>query len=449
MNLPILLRILSLRRQLRSRDSWDRARIDRHQTESLRALRTHSYALSSFYRKHHAGLFDRPLRELSTVTKAMLMEQFDEVVTDRRIRLADVEQMLRGNDPANLLLDRYRLNATGGTTGRRGLFLFDEAEWITIIASYSRSYAWGGASPNLFRRMRMAVVSTTAPWHQSSQVGSTVRSWWAPTLRIDATDDLASTVERLNAFNPATLVSYASMARVLADEQIAGRLRITPRAVFTASEVLTGSMRSRIRKAWGKDPFDVYGATETSTIASECSGHHGRHLFEDLVITESVDEWNRPVPDGTVGAKVLVTVLFSRTLPLIRYEMSDSISILDEPCSCGLAFRRMGVIEGRREDTLLLPAAATRGAVRIHPNVFHDAIDELDLDGWQVAQKGSGLEIRLVGDTARVPEHEVAERVSRALASAGARPTQVVVRFVASIPRTTIGKAPLIVHEQT
>ena len=30
---------------------------------------------------------------------------------------------------------------------------------------------------------------------------------------------------------------------------------------------------------------------------------------------------------GTFGAKVLVTVLFSRTLPLIRYEMSDRVAL--------------------------------------------------------------------------------------------------------------------------
>ena len=53
------------------------------------------------------------------------------------------------------------------------------------------------------------------------------------------------------------------------------------------------------------------------------------HLFEDLVITEVVDADNQPVPPGEYGAKVLVTVLFSRTLPLIRYEMSDSLQVGD------------------------------------------------------------------------------------------------------------------------
>ena len=40
-----------------------------------------------------------------------------------------------------------------------------------------------------------------------------------------------------------------------------------------------------------------------------------------------VDERNRPVPAGELGAKVLVTVPFSRTQPLLRYEMSDTIAL--------------------------------------------------------------------------------------------------------------------------
>src|SRR5215208_2596300 len=61
----------------------------------------------------------------------------------------------------------------------------------------------------------------------------------------------------------------------------------------------------------GEKPFEVYAATEPARIASECEQHQGMHLFEDLVITEVVDENNKPVPPGIFGEKVLVTVLFS------------------------------------------------------------------------------------------------------------------------------------------
>jgi phenylacetate-CoA ligase len=74
------------------------------------------------------------------------------------------------------------------------------------------------------------------------------------------------------------------MVRLLAEAQLAGRLMILPRFVFSASKVLTDSTRRLASAAWGRSPYNVYGATETSGIAAECGEHTGMHLLEDLVI---------------------------------------------------------------------------------------------------------------------------------------------------------------------
>jgi phenylacetate-CoA ligase len=164
------------------------------------------------------------------------------------------------------------------------------------LASYNRSFDWAGVGAGITRRTRMAVVSSTTPWHQSARVGASVHSPWVPTLRIDSGDPLESIVERLNGFRPRVLVAYASMAHLLAEEQLAGRLRISPDFVFGSSEVFTEQARRRVEEAWEKKPFEVYAATEPAGIASECEQHRGMHLFEDLVMTEVVDGKNRPVP---------------------------------------------------------------------------------------------------------------------------------------------------------
>jgi len=168
-----------------------------------------------------------------------------------------------------------------------------------------------------------------------------------PTLRIDSGDPLEGIVGRLNYFRPKVLVAYASMAHLLAEEQLAGRLHISPSFVFGSSEVFTEQARRRVEEAWGRKPFEVYAATEPAGIASECDLHLGMHLFEDLIITEVVDDKSRPVPPGIYGEKVLVTVLFSRTMPLIRYEMSDSVRPASSPrCSCERPFALIDRIQG-------------------------------------------------------------------------------------------------------
>ena len=218
---------------------------------------------------------------------------------------------------------------------------------------------------------------------------------------------------------------------------------IMPAFVFSASEVLTYSTRRIASAAWGRPPHNVYAATETSGIAAECGEHAGMHLFEDLVITEVVDADNRPVPPGEYGAKVLVTVLFSRTLPLIRYEMSDSLQVGgDHDCACGRPYALITGIQGREQEALAFPTAS--GQVRVvRPIVFHHVMDRVQAAGWQIQQTGAGLEV-LLARPQEVDPSMLAGDIRSALAAQGVIPPAVHVREVAAIPRTPLGKAPLI-----
>ena len=442
MDLSILVPLLGRRRVLGGHDRWPRARLDAHQAAALRTLRRFVLDRSPFYRRFHAGLADRPLAELPVLTKGLLMEQFDALVTDPRIRLADVQEHLAGLVGDALYLGRYRLSATSGSTGHRGLFLASPHEWTTILASYARANAWGGARAGLTHRMRLAVVSTTTPWHQSARVGTTLRSRWVPTLRVDATEPVETIVGRLNAWQPETLVAYASMAGLLAGEQLAGRLRIAPTAIFTASEVLTAAARRRVAAAWGRDPSNVYAATETATIAADCERHR-MHLFEDLVVAEVVDAQNRPVPPGAEGDKVLVTVLFSRTQPLIRYALSDQIRLSTEPCACGRPYGVLAGVTGRAEDVLHLPAAGG-GEVAVHPNAFHNAIEAAPVGGWQVLYDNAGLHLLVAGPVDAGLAERLRTALQRELGAVGAVPPPIEVRPVPALPRAAAGKLRLI-----
>jgi phenylacetate-coenzyme A ligase PaaK-like adenylate-forming protein len=387
-------------------------------------------------------LESRPLAELPVLTKNQLMESFDELVTDPAVHLADVRRFLADLDGYRLFQNRYWVARTSGSTGNPGIFLWDRAEWTTVIASYARAQEWAGIKADLVRRTRIGVVSSRIPWHQSALVGMSVDSAIVPVRRFDATSPIDEIVSGLNEWRPENLICYASMGRVLAEEQIAGRLGISPRAVMCSSEVLTAEARRRIRLAFGVEPFNVYAATEPAGIATECERHR-LHLFEDLVITEVVDERNRPVPPGVVGAKVLVTVLFSRTQPLIRYEMSDTISVSSSRCDCGRELRLVESIEGRSEDVLTL--AGPRGTtVSIHPNVFHRVLEPLPVKQWQLEQTENALVLRIVPSGAPIVPASIASALSGALAESGALPVPIDVQLADAVVKTRLGKAPLI-----
>jgi phenylacetate-CoA ligase len=440
----LVARVLWQRRRLRYRERWTQAQLRAHQQRALATLRAFAIARSPFYRRLHHGMQNAPLDQLPPVTKATLMDAFDEAVTDRTLRLADLQTYLEDDRGDTRFRGRYWVAATSGSSGRRSIIPTDAAEWAAVIASYARANEWAGVRAGLRHRTRMAVVSSTSAWHQSSRVAASVRSPLVDSARLDAAAPLGEIVARLNDLQPEVLIGYASMIKSLAAEQLAGRLRIAPRAVNSASEVLTAASRELATRAWGVPPFDVYAATETGGIAAECAHHVGLHLFEDLVVAEVVGDDYRPVSAGQPGAQLLITVLSSRTLPLIRFELTDRVRLSEERCACGLPFRLVAAIEGRTDDVLILPAAGG-GTVAVHPVVFHQVLDLADAAGWQVRQADDALQVLVAAPGRGVDPARLAQDLTTALQHAGATPLPVQVRTVNAIPAGAAGKRPLVV----
>lgn len=180
MDIQIVLSVLSQMRQLRRRDHWTRQQLEAYQADALRDLRDYAYAHSPFYQRFHQGLTDAPLHELPVLTKAMLMEHFDDLVTDRVIQLEEVKAHMRNLTGDERFLGRYRVNATSGSSGHPGIFLFNRAEWITVLASFARAREWGGVKLDLTHRVKTATVASTTAFHMSTRVNATAHSWWMP-----------------------------------------------------------------------------------------------------------------------------------------------------------------------------------------------------------------------------------------------------------------------------
>lgn len=434
--------------QLRRQDRWSRGKLLAHQQRSLQRLRTYVYAHSSFYQTFHAGRMDWPLYELPVLTKQLLQENFDGVVTDPEVHNAAVAQHVRGLTGDEWFLDRYIAAATSGTTGSPTHVLFSRSEWALVLASFARYENHIGSLWGALRRPKTAIVASSTPWHMSARVGATTHSAVLPVLRSDVGEPIEAIVDRLNAWQPYTLASYASILGALAGEQMTGRLCIAPARIVSTAEVLSPEARACVEEAWGKVVFDQYGATEGGSFAVECAAHAGLHVFEDLFILEVVDANNRPVPAGTYGEKVLLTVLFNYTQPLIRYELTDSICMAAAPCPCGSAFARIEGIRGRSDDILYFPAHAgsTSPDVAVHPMVFYRILDAAPLAGWQVCKDAATLRLYLSSAGYQVSDSALADAVRLAIERQGAVAPPVIVEWRTDVPRGASGKARRIVH---
>ena len=162
------------------------------------------------------------------------------------------------------------------------------------------------------------------------------------------------------------------------------------------------------------------------------------------MIPEVVDDNYRPVRPGKPGDRLLASVQFSRTIPLIRCEMTDRVRLATQRCPCALPFQLLDSIEGRTDDVLDVPTPGG-GVLRVHPVVFHQALDLLDAAGWQVRQHEDQLRVLVAGPGPGFDPAGAERTVQAALTTAGAHASAVHLSVVDAIPTGAAGKRPLVV----
>ena len=429
------------RRDLAASGSLGGTELRQLQKDRFADLVRFAVARSRFYRELYRGADMTAVdpTDLPSVTKAQLMERFDDWVTDPRLERAGLEAHLERLDGDQLYLGKYRVVASSGSTGRRGVFVFSRDDWLVNMGNFLRvNEQILDVHPRL-PRLRAASVGATDPLHISARTSIAAGVGVNRVLRLDARSPLEELAAALEAFQPEVLFGYPSILALLADEQRSGRLRIRPTKVTTLSEVRTPGMEASIRDAWSSEPYNWYGISEGGVLAADCRHHEGMHLMEDLFLVENVDEEGRPVPDGVTGHRLLLTNLFNRTQPMIRYELSDMVALDSRRCRCGRSLRRVVAIEGRTSEIIRFPAGAGRGEVAVHPFVLESPFTGMpDVRQYKVVHEPTRLRVLVVPRQGADPDvltRRVAEAMTAALAAAGAVPPPVEVVVVGALDR--------------
>jgi phenylacetate-coenzyme A ligase PaaK-like adenylate-forming protein len=415
---------------------WDDRRRTAYQTERLRALLAHAVEHSPFHARRLAGIdpstFElADLERLPTMTKVEMMEGFDELLTDRRLTRTLVEDHIAASTrEPSLLLGEYVCLASGGSSCLRGVFVQSLAEYGEFCCSIvrrvmARLAAFGGPPPG---GITIGMVAAASPVH-STAFGSATASGDVNAVSIPSTLPVEEIVRRLNELQPPALQGYPSKLVHLANEQRAGRLKISPFAVTATSEMSTPEDREAIGSAFGVPVVNQFGSTEGLVGHSE-PGDSVLVFAEDMCLVELVDEDNRPVPDGVTSAKVLVTNLHNLTQPLIRYELTDRFR--REPGDGPLR----ATVEGRADDVLHY------GDVEVQPFAIRTVmVAEPVVVEYQVRQTERGADVSIVRD-GDVDEDALAAKLADALAKAGVPDPVVTLEAVDAIPRhAETGKA--------
>ncbi len=410
---------------------WDARRLADHQREQLRALLACALERSPFHARRLTGIdpgrFEpSQLAELPVMTKQQMMASFGELLTDRRVTRIRAEQQLAACAHEPSLLDgRYVCLASGGSSGVRGVFVQTAEEYTEFAASVLRPamalvFAAGGPPPG---GLPVTSVAAASPVHSSGFAAAAARGYPVQMTSVPATLPTGEIVRRLNDAPPAVLLAHTSTLVLLAGEQHAGRLQISPHTITAISELLTDEDRTVIRSAFGVPPVSQFVSTE-GLAGSTQPGDAVMRFATDMCIVELVDARNQPVPDGTASAKVLLTNLHNHTQPLIRYELTDRF--IRHPA--GDPYLRAAV-EGRADEIFQY------GTVTIDPLVIRTVMVKAPgVTEYQVRQTHRGIDAAVVAD--RPLDHAaLAFSLQQSLRTAGLREPYVHVHEVADIAR--------------
>lgn len=242
----------------------------------------------------------------------------------------------------------FEKKTTSGSTGQPVTVWKDRAALARERAATWRAYAWAGipvAAPQALLwgraltrkgRFRAALLDFVANRRRLPMFGVTEESfehYYSGLLR----------------FRPIYLYGYVSAIKAFVEFlELSGKsLPTSVRALITTSELLDGTTRAFLEGRTGLLVFNEYGCGEVGSIAHDCE--MGKlHIMSDNLALECIP--SPDLPDGL--GELVVTDLFNRAMPLVRYRLGDLGKLSAGSCECGRPYPVLERIVGRAYDMI-------------------------------------------------------------------------------------------------
>jgi len=354
---------------------WKKISYDRHlkyseehiskiQRLKLINLIKYSYQNSQFYREllqdadiYFENIKDLKLEDLPQTNKKMIMDNFNQLVTNNEIDINSVTEFIEKNpDPNSLYKDKYYIIHTSGTTGEIGYYIYSKDNWELLKAvGASRLFDHFG-----LKRKKYCYVGAVDGHYAGvsfflSPINKFEQHFYKDFLLVDVNYPLKNYFDKLNELQPDVISGYPSVIKMLLDYQQKGNLDIKPQTILCGGEPLTAQTASVIEEYWGQIPYNFYGTSESLLMGIGC-GQKGMYLFDDLNIIEIKED------------HILLTNLYNYTEPLIRYKIDDLTVKIDKE-NKKWPFTYVQPVSGREEDLLWLRNKNGETDF-IHPIVF-------------------------------------------------------------------------------
>jgi phenylacetate-CoA ligase len=347
--IPFLKNFLCDVRRLRA---YSPEKIKNYRDKALRRALRYADNVPLYHQKYSASnLHPQGIYGIQDVTKIPFTSKQDLV-----------EHFPNGILPKNYNKRNVRVVSTSGSTGKQVSIYIDFSVFTGGIGASLRTYDELGIN---WREAHLANIGNFNPNMADSTAENLFysKSSFAISknnrISLNAFRPMQEIIAQLNRFKPDVIYSYPATVFQLAFYKQKGYgEHINPKAFLVGGSVLEPYTRSYVEDIFKCKMYNIYESVETlgAPIAFEC--REGTwHINYDYFHVEAIDENMELVQKGKRG-HIVVTRLFGKATPIVRYTGMDDWVVLsdDEECACGLHTPVLkGGVEGRRSDSVVLP----------------------------------------------------------------------------------------------
>jgi phenylacetate-CoA ligase len=368
--------IIKLRSTFEKTQWFTREELTLYQERLLRQIVDHAYRYVPYYRDIFDSIRLKPhdIRRLSDLNKIPILTK--EILHARFKTL----------EATNSRAFHPQVLCTSGTTGRSLQFLVDRPSNVLEFVYYWRHWNWAGyrlgapfAEFSSVYFSKSVDKSRLASQHQRLTNRLLLNSL---TMSHASVGNYVAAIRRHQPLFLKGLPSVLYYFSLFLRQQ--GIADISFKAVFSTGETLVPRYRKFIEETLGCKVYDSYGHMERTVAISECP-QGGLHINRDYGIMELIPQASlRADFTGDGGdeggahhsARVIGTSLYNYSMPLLRYEVGDVVSVDPEKrCACGREFPLVVALEGRESEVLLTPEGKVITAAFL---VFEDVPDILE-----------------------------------------------------------------------
>lgn len=322
------------------------------QQKKLRKILHYAYNNSSYYRRAFEeanitlnNIDTVPLSSFPTIDKSLFFQHFDEIVTTSDLKQEELRQFDKQGISRKPYKGKYHIVHSSGSTGKPSYFVYDELAWSSMLIGIIRAALWDMSMSQIIQLLAhnpriLYIAATDGRYGGAMAVGDGIDKIHAAQLYLDIKTPLCEWIKQLYKFKPNIIIGYPSALKILGELVEKGDINLNVSRVISCGEPLGINLRYYLEKIFHTTVVNFYGASESLALGVEVNSKEGIILFDDMNVIE--------VQNGTM----YLTSLYNLVQPLIRYKLSDSITLQQSDRNSRYPFSRAVGILGRNEDLL-------------------------------------------------------------------------------------------------